>query len=405
MRRSLAVGRAASSVLLCFAGAWACGEQLDVYSEVKDLRVLAIRADPPEVLLSQQEILSGAADFAQDVRFEALVLDPRGGALTYRWEFCPVESGRACRDYEDQRAVAPNVLGIDTGARLDENHIFSTEAVAHLEPVPAELRQSPAGVRYDIEDFSIGRHVFARLAPYFGGTTFFGFGQGSWPSAVLHLERDGETLQAQKRVVLGLANFGDFNAQLRDALGYVFCSGPLEPGEEDTCIEVPVLPPNLNPVLADIEKADGELADAPFTSIKNSADQYSIVSVNAGESIRIRPIFPAESLEPYWRIEGDLQTRELRVEMTQEVITVSWFVTHGEVQDGLTTEQYTKTLDTVYTAPLEVPPGEHATVWMVARDQRGGIVWQDVHVRVRPRSSLLTGIRDEVCAEAPGACD
>src|SRR5690606_9754347 len=56
---------------------------LPAYSLVEDLRILAVRADPPQLLDSP---------VASEVRFDALVVDPRAPdePIELSWQFCPV---------------------------------------------------------------------------------------------------------------------------------------------------------------------------------------------------------------------------------------------------------------------------------------------------------------------------
>ena len=77
----------------------ACNLGLDEITLVEDLRVLAIKAEPPEVL--DDFDASAVANGTLPVRFEALVVDPRDGALTYNWSFCAVQSDNGCFDRDD----------------------------------------------------------------------------------------------------------------------------------------------------------------------------------------------------------------------------------------------------------------------------------------------------------------
>ena len=70
----------------------------------------------------------------------------------------------------------------------------------------------------------------------------------------------------------------------------------------------------------------------------------------------------------------------------REEIIVSWFATAGTLESIRTATQLTKTLDNVYTAPAltdgPLPPA--VSIWMVARDQRGGTSWRHQEVRITP---------------------
>ena len=87
---------------LCMLGWGACADPTDKPTEVKDLRVLAVAADPPEVLFDR-----GTGWTAPQVTFSALVADPRGGMpATFQWRFCPVDSTEACTNFPALREQA-----------------------------------------------------------------------------------------------------------------------------------------------------------------------------------------------------------------------------------------------------------------------------------------------------------
>ena len=64
---------------------------------------------------------------------------------------------------------------------------------------------------------------------------------------------------------------------------------------------------------------------------------------------------------------------------------MSWFATAGELQDSVTTPITTKSLDTEFRSPSSVPEsGQAVSIFMVARDQRGGTAWQNFEILVVP---------------------
>src|SRR5689334_21092205 len=78
-----------------FAG---CGEGLDVYSKIEDLRVIGIKADPPELFFDDPT--------RPTITFSALVLDPDEDSVSYEWNLCPVESSYGCSDVEKKLDLA-----------------------------------------------------------------------------------------------------------------------------------------------------------------------------------------------------------------------------------------------------------------------------------------------------------
>jgi hypothetical protein len=332
----------------------ACVDDLPSPSEVEDMRVLAIRADPPELLYD--------APVDQTVTFEALVVDPRGGSIRSAWQFCPVESDDSCLDYEAIRG------------RADARHQAALDA-AKDQTLSADVQptKSTSGAVPDYDVPAFTADVSAALVLYHLESSALGYGIGSWPTAVLELEREGESLRSQKRLVLNLRDLRSFAQMLEQELGIIVC--PESGAQPEGCLPIRARTPNRNPELIGVEIARGERADGTFEPLDGR------LSVQVGESVRIRPLLAPDAEEPFQRIVSDLQESTISVEDTEESVSVSWFCSAGELGDDRTWPQYTKTLDTTYEAPSE--PGS-ATIWMVARDGRGGVGWQRLDVDITP---------------------
>src|SRR5262249_7600692 len=146
------------------------------------------------------------------------------------------------------------------------------------------------------------------------------------------------------------------------------------------CLPLAPRAPNHNPEIAAVELARGAHADAAFTPVSGP------ITVAPAETIRLRPVLAEGALESYQTIESALQGSTLHVVDRTEEPIVSWFTTAGKFADEHTAAQLTKTLDTAYTAPDAPPPatGGRVSVWMVVRDQRGGVSWARVDVLVTP---------------------
>jgi hypothetical protein len=325
---------------------------------VEDLRVLAIRAEPPEVLVDGPGAPLGS------VTFDALVVDPRGLATSYTWSFCPVASAETCGDYDRKRAAAPEA------------------AQPALDLARALQAQGDAGPPPDggVGDQAIGSFAVPlpeELFAYHLADSALGLGNGAWLSAVLALRTGEQVLTAQKRVVLNARDLSVWNPQLQAAFGWQVCAaGSTEPG----CLPLAPRTPNHNPDIATVELARGAHADVPFAPVDGP------ISVAPGETVRLRPVLADGAIESYQTIESALQGSTLHVVDRSEEPIVSWFTTAGKVADEHTAAQLTKTLDTAYTAP-DAPPqatGGRVSVWMVVRDQRGGVGWTRVDLVVTP---------------------
>ena len=374
----------------------ACTDDLPSYERIEDMRVLAVRADPPEVLQD------GAAPI--DMRFSALVLDPRGGPIEATWSFCPVEEGRACREFEELmedvaedpsaevRALEPALRQMRTDLTAPAQTALPLDEI--VTPPDDELAERGAW-RYAVDDYAITAP--AELYQYHLLTSALGGGLGAWPSAVLRLARPSEELLAAKRMVIGLQDLRFAASLIAAEFGYTVCPGN-EP--QPDCILIRDRTPNTNPVFVGVEVAAGDQAfGAEYRSIPIGPDGTVAgpVTVRAGEAIRVRPLIEqneqadagdrdAHPEYHYQSVRIELETEELFVDDLVEQVSVTWFVTGGSVEDTLTWPIFTKSLDTAYRAPSEPPAATNGrvTLWMVARDQRGGVAWMSVEIQVVP---------------------
>jgi hypothetical protein len=326
---------------------------------VEDLRVLAVRAEPPELLLDRED--TGAPP---TVTFQALVVDPRGMPMVYDWRFCPVESSQTCGDFDQRRAqAAPDFQPV-----LEATHAQTRAGQAQLGGSSLES--------VGLGDFvvEVPRDLFA----YHLAASGWGLGNGAWTSAVLTLGTGGETLQAQKRVVLNARDLSAWNPELA-ASGWQICPpAPAEP--PPGCLPLRPRTPNRNPDIARVEVARSARADAPFEPLAG------VVTVAPKETIRLHPTLAEGAAESYQVLDSTLKGNDLVVvERTEEPI-VSWFSTAGKFGDAQTAPQLTKTLDNTFTAPEARPPTADGRIslFMVVRDQRGGIGWARVEVEVTP---------------------
>ena len=357
------------SMLLLSAGLAllaACNQNLPVYSNVEDLRILAVRAEPPAYLFDRTDAA---------LTFDALVVDPLGGPVDFSWSFCPVESLRACADFDDLNAqVAPAFQPTLTAA-----HALGLTGTAVPADASPDLPSADTLRPYAIATFTLPADQLALLAPYYLSDQFFGFGMGIWPSAVLTLTRPGDSVTGYKRFVASVADLSAYNDLVQSTFGYFFCP----PGQTENCIPwQPDLAVNHNPVFAGLQWSEGKTPLATWQDLPTDGPLH----VKVAASVRILPSFTPESAEPYQVLQTNLETQVVEVQPAVEDISVAWFSTAGKLQDPLTWPKFTKTLDTVYTAPDTQPQATNGlvTLWLVARDQRGGESWAHVDVMVDP---------------------
>ena len=163
---------------------------------------------PPELLIDRD---GPAAPLS--VSFRALVLDPRGGPMSYDWRFCPVESNQTCGDFDQRRTSAPAEFQPVLDAARAQMQAGSI-AIA-----PGTDSTDSAGV----EAFAVV--VDPGLFTYHLVNSGLGLGNGAWASAVLKLHAGAEDLQAQKRLVLNARDLSQWNLELA-AAGWQVCPPP-----------------------------------------------------------------------------------------------------------------------------------------------------------------------------------
>lgn len=418
--------------LICATVAAGCTEGLDDVTEVTDLRVLAVKATPPEVMLENVFELSGY-EVQNEVLFEVLAVDPRGVPVNYRWFNCPVESSKACNDYVTQReesvaistALAqqlveasgtPPTLPVDTvgdvlRVSLDNLRDLGTGLAA------AEFRSEPDRAVVPLETNAFALPLRVGGAPTPDVTNWltslaldgqFGLLQGAWPSVVLEFEAGGQALEVQKRFVVNIGSPRNLSTLLEafgvtapgtgaldttDVLGFSICPPPPN-APPPNCLILEDRQPNENPVITGVDYSMGESADGTFQTLTaTQVPQIQPLQVLAEESVRLRPTFTEASFESYTVINVDLQTSTLFTEERVEELSISWFATAGELQDAVTWPLFTRTLDTVITMPDAPPEATNGliTVWLVVQDQRGGTDWTSVELQVCPRVGLCRG--------------
>lgn len=348
------------AVLFCFAGLLGgCAEEVSGSATIEDLRVLAVRAEPPEVLTEPETSVENSS--ARSARFEALVVDPQGRTVSYEWSFCPVESNETCDDYDRRKAEAPpefqTILDTTRAQRL-----------AGQSPIPADgIAARPRTFEVEIP-FELFRYHLAESA--------LGTGNGAWVSAVLRVQAGRDAVIAQKRLVLNARDLAAFNPELSRAGLEVCPSEGVAEGPQRRCLPLHARTANRNPEVLGIEVARGRTGDASFELLKGA------LILNAGEKVRVRPVLAEDAEETFELVEPTLQTNDLRVRNRREELVVSWFTTGGKFAESQTAVHLTRGLDNTFTPP-EHSAGKTLTLFLVVRDQRGGVDWTQIDATVQ----------------------
>ena len=389
-------------ISLCLGIGIGCNQGLDIASQVKDLRILGIVANPPEIhanAITQWD--------SPHVSFEALVVHPDKKPVNYTWQFCAAESSQGCtdlqsllppwqEDFVDFGFFCGLVIAHTDGPIFPEplteerwntilTHIedlYATEQSGIADAVVSE----PATLRYAIPSFEVT--LFEDLALFHCMSDILGTTVGWWPSAILTVSDDEKSIVAQKRVTLSINDLatdqkGEFFAEI---FGAPICTDEIttecvpykNSGTKENSL-------NVNPEIEVIQKGEDDLATSPFCDltgnvITNDCELELPLKTEVKKPFRIKPVMTKESTQFYQVIETSIAERKLIVSDRKEMASISWFVTDGTIQEELTWPKFTKTLDTVFTPPKEVSTKHDGLiwVWMVARDQRGGLTWYEL---------------------------
>lgn len=382
----------------------------DREDRIEDIRVLAIKTEPPEILYSPLHLTAPATrpPFLPlapiDVNVEVFAYDPRGGRTSTSVQLCPAGAGDStCRLY-DQEAdlLLEPPANRDEIRALLEPQVFQADVAAdapagRLQPFAAEGTSfgwtlSPAIIDFFIPD-SDGNPV-PSIFPLLPRIVVQAENLDLEAPAVLK-ER------AFKRIPVALDLTSpdlpaDVVADLAAGLGISLCTAPIpdsiwnQQGRAD-CLEA--RRPNKNPVLAgfhlDATPEALALNVGTLTSVDLSVDLAPpdiILEQAPGDVLHLTPLFTGDleapnSVERYQVISFDIEASQIIILNRIEDLALSWYSTRGEVSDTLTAEQFGDVLGVSWTLPSEAVAGEQDTIVVVILDQRGGTAVGEITVR------------------------
>jgi hypothetical protein len=311
----------------------ACGDFEDP-SLVLDLRVLGMRSEPPEVMIDPAVFTPGeqpSFDFVPAVQVCALLADPaEPRRLVWTMRMCPRTRSRRCD--EPDEPTFPLGSGV-----IDDPDEGGTGPCASITAGPDLLMVGAAAVGLD----ELG-----------------GFG-----SIAVQVELRVQPEAAPPETAVYAAKAARYAAQI--------------PAERTA---------NRNPGLDGILGRRGE-EDAGGPLPPGRCGQTSAPEVTAGERIELAPIEAAGARESYL-----LPTFDGRSRAFVENLRYAWYATAGSwsrdttggPKDAVGNEP---PLDTAWTAPSDptvVGDGLDVQLWVVQRDERGGVSWYESCVRVVP---------------------
>jgi hypothetical protein len=307
-----------------------CTPDFEESWRVLDLRILAIQAEPAEVLASR------STTALPPVQITALAVDPRAPGGEVDWELwaCTPE-GDTCEDAVQRVLIKKDRTTLD------------------------QIQAS----------YTIGQDL---LLAAIQNDTLRGFG-GSVP-VMVHLKITGSAGSDEgiKRLVYSLHEWPTVQPPAEGTLSGA-CRGAGAACDEGLICDASNVcrrTPNLNPTITDVTADEKPIPD-PF-------------AVKPEQEIILEPASPTADKETYWVFTFEGGTKQL-----EEYLTYSFFVTSGDLSNPVTggkpspflTKKKVDDLTSTWTTDKEATG---ATVWIVVRDDRGGVSWVSYPATVAP---------------------
>lgn len=363
-----ATGGAAAGVGLLLLG---CDVSFPDEYRVEDLRVLNLRADPPEVAafaripgaplpldtIQVRDLLETPVDMS------ALVAHPDLDAeIEIRWLRCGALDDLPCNNRVDLGVVGPEVEVVPAKQLLEafsEVGRGSTSGPGSI----GEVASSSAA-------FAIGSLV-EDPRDLFNG--FFAYVNTSIRVETASIAVDTMELDAEKRIILydprliatAIREAGSRGpSSAGAALGLPnLCSTATDGQREELFKFLETRKPNGSPILAPVlvEITEG-ITDTPTRAI-GRGEHVAPIELGRGETISMRPDIAFGSKETYSVIDGNCRLTEF-----EEKMVFSWFTVHGTLTRHTSTDRAPVV---EYTAPDDSGILRDR-VWLVLRDGRGG---------------------------------
>lgn len=310
---------------LVLLGLLGCGDEFDPASTLKGFRLLAIRADKPAIVAGETAAL------------DALVVADRPAEVAYRWSWCPYTAS-AAEGYRCalSEAALRGVLGPDAppdapplsyalGSEPTASFALPAALGASLEQACLALRELP------LPDFVEPPRCTNEL-----------------PITVrLEVSSRDETISAIKRLTL------------------LFDSA------------TPAAERNANP----------DLRGLSLDIVDEREGESQPQRLARGHAYLLRAHLPERAAQSY--LDAPLDRHDQR-EARQETLTVSWFVPGGELEEERTGFiPGERSLERAGTNTWTTPErselgGDSARLYLVVRDNRGGVSWLDRAVLFDP---------------------
>lgn len=372
----------------------------DREDRIEDMRVLAVRMDPPEILYSPL-FLTPAAERPPgfplptvDVNLEVFAFDPRGGTVRTRVQLCPDDAGdSSCRLYDPSADLAaePAAARAELEALLDpvvrESDIAADATpVGRVLPASTTWHITPSVMDFFIDDDSRGNPI-PSIFPLLPRVVV--------EAENLSITEAGEVKKerAFKRLPIAIDLTSPdlpptVAADLAAGLGITLCAEPIADEEfalqgRAECLERRL--PNHNPGLLGfkIEPDPEELTEGYLSGVAPDLGVGSLLRADPGASIAITPVFTPDASEQYQVVSFDIEASQIILLNRVEDLACTWYSTRGNVSDSMTALQQGDALGVSWQLPFEAQAGERDSLVLVVLDQRGGTAVAEITVEYR----------------------
>jgi hypothetical protein len=347
-----------------------CSSDLPASSHIDKLRVLAVRAEPPEVAPGQTTTLDALV--VEPIVSQVNDLGPPKGALSYYWLACSIPPGAA----EELPCGFDLIGGTDGGAP----------------PTPPSCTDAP-----NADLCLLGSGPSVTLTPAASRIGADGTGQMLITMAVTDLG-GGALLDCYNAVAMngGMPVTADQSTSTADhCVLAVKRLAITDPARRQTALGAPPLPPNKNPTLTNFFYVDGAGMNVPLLGA-GSGFTIAPDGFSARLTLAATRAADAAELEPQLGASGEPNVSGGAIVTQVEALSLSWFVTGGSIEGGRSVFVPPNCLTQV-DCPNAMPiseavtkwnPPTHAQLsqtstandprvnfWAVIRDDRGGVGW------------------------------
>jgi hypothetical protein len=375
-----AFGRTLAGGVAALLGVVGCGN-LDDVTTVKDLRVLAVKAEPAGFLVPPDDVTSLKTT---ESTVTALVVDPQGNSATLSF------SAVACPDYIDTITAASG-----KGSKLCPGPEVTNALPVPLNTLLATTTPVPMGMAAPILGSTIEYNPQAKFGISTGDLqTFFAATNPVFAQSVQYNRDFGmdalvgftfalgaEKATAIKRVVY-------WHELPASATATIHPKKPDDPPRLD-CPDTQVA--NQNPKLMSIDLYKHRVDGAPTDLY---TDPVPTLSMAALDELYVQPVWDPASIEKYFLRFKDGQNGSVQTECHHELLTFQFYATAGTFSPADRQSELPPVFDvdsilrsdSQYHLPGSTtrPADGKVTLWVTVRDERAGVSWLSRTINVVP---------------------